>query len=132
MIHAVTHGAIHSLCSCAGHMRNMISQHLLCPWKFLSFAQPSRPLPRRCCPDREAGAGISQRAFPQTSVGFAVAFVSSEGPARKSCQSHVFVCNRQERSQNSSWHSSDSACLSGFCSRLSLKGAVDLKINANI
>ena len=28
MIHAVTHAAIHSLCSCAGHMRNMISQLL--------------------------------------------------------------------------------------------------------
>lgn len=48
MIHAVTHEAIHSLCSCAGHMFNMISQHLPCPWKFLLLlffsTEPSRPL----------------------------------------------------------------------------------------
>ena len=49
MIHAVTHGAIHSLCSCAGHMRNMISQHLPCPWKFLYFTQTSHPLPSCQC-----------------------------------------------------------------------------------
>lgn len=48
VIHAVTHEAIHSLCSCAGHMFNMISQHLPCPWKFLLLlffsTEPSRPL----------------------------------------------------------------------------------------
>lgn len=37
MIHPVTHGAMHSPCSCAGHMRTMISQLLRCPWKFLFF-----------------------------------------------------------------------------------------------
>lgn len=84
MIHAFTHRAAHSLCSCAGHMRNMISQHLPCPWKFLFFTQPSHPLPScqcwRCYPDREAGARLSHPCLPQIALCFTQA-----RPASASC-----------------------------------------------
>lgn len=80
MIHAVTHGAIHSLCSCASHMRNMISQHLPRPWKFLFFFQPPHPVPsRQRYPDRESGARLSHSSPPQTCPSFAEALVSKKG-----------------------------------------------------
>lgn len=59
VIHAAAHGAAHSL-----WQLRALSQHLLRPWRFLSFAGAAARLgsARRCCPDREAGAGVSQRA----------------------------------------------------------------------
>lgn len=85
VIHAVTHEANHSLCSCAGHMFNMISQHLPCPWKFLllffffhgAFSPPSLlSVCWRCCPDTEAGACLSHSSLPRMAPYFTQAWVS--------------------------------------------------------
>lgn len=86
MIHAVTHEAIHSLRSCAGHMFNMISQHLPSPWKFLFFFfheafSPSSLLSVcwRCCLDTEAGACLSHSSLSQMVLYFTEASVSQKG-----------------------------------------------------
>lgn len=114
VIHAVTHGVIHSLCSCAGHMRNTVSQHLPRPWKFILFhAAPSLPLPRvrvlRCFTDRKAGARLSQPSLPQTSLCIAKALVSYKGLTKSPVTVTCLLDSRQKH--NSSGHSSDSAFL---------------------
>lgn len=58
--------------TCAKNPKETVSQHLLRPWKFLLFVSApglgllpvaAAAAAARCCPDREAGAGISQRSL---------------------------------------------------------------------
>lgn len=93
MIHAVTHGAIHSLCSCAGHMRNMISQHLPPPWKFFFWifflhAAPSPSPLLSICPD----AVLTDRQVKSlvTCLWLTVASVGWQGLTKRPRQSSVY------------------------------------------
>lgn len=61
VIHAVTHAAVHSLCSCACHMRNMISQHLLLPLEIPFFPRSTLGFFSAALTERQVQELVSER-----------------------------------------------------------------------
>lgn len=106
VIHAVTHGAIHSRRSCSGphaHKKTKKRFHNISSVLGNSSFSLQPPASASSLASPPLGAVLTGRQV-QGLVSPAVALVSSEGCSTKICPSHVFIRNGPERSQSASWN----------------------------